>query len=555
VAGTATVEGPADSVSMLVDRLAARLLVQEAGEGGALAGQTTASLPALRAFLAGQAAFRRHDLDAALRGYDRAVALDSGFALAALQQARTADRLQSADQQGVALARAWRAREALSEQDRAVLLALAGPRYPGPSTVGEQLAAWARPVGLTPDRADAWYELGARYLHAGAELGMGDAPARAAAALRQVLAIDPAYAPARALLAHLAANGTLVAGGAGAPSERSLAEAAGPLAGFARWRTAVARADAGALARLRDSLPRFGRANLRAIAQAGQFDAVAVADARRAVELLRARSTRPADRIEALAADHALALNEGRLRAAAAALERLEGVEPGSHAALRLRVLDALYGDADAERGAAAARELARATTPDGQDARAVRVADACVLAQWRLGRGDTTGVAQAVGALRAEPDALPAAGTSVLAGAAAGVCADLVEASMAVALERRDARVLVARLDSLALTPATAGDAHTYAPILVARLHERLGDDAAALAAVRRRAYMVGWPRYLAATLRAEGRYAARAGAPVVARAAYDRYLVLRAEPDPEAAAQAESVRRARAELAPGAG
>jgi hypothetical protein len=136
---------------------------------------------------------------------------------------------------------------------------------------------------------------------------------------------------------------------------------------------------------------------------------------------------------------------------------------------------------------------------------------------------------------------------------AAAGpACALLLEAAAAVEARAPEAPTLVARLDSLALTAAAAGDAVTYAPILHARLHGRLGDPARALAAVRRRAGAVAWPRYHAAALRDEARYATLAGDAAGARAAHLRFLALRAAPDPELRPQVEAVRAALASLTP---
>jgi serine/threonine-protein kinase len=53
-----SVEGPLDSLSVLVDRLTAGLLAGVPHAGGALAQLTTASLPALRAYLDGQSLYR-----------------------------------------------------------------------------------------------------------------------------------------------------------------------------------------------------------------------------------------------------------------------------------------------------------------------------------------------------------------------------------------------------------------------------------------------------------------------------------------------------------------
>jgi DNA-binding SARP family transcriptional activator len=543
VAGSASVEGPTDSLTALVDRLAVRLLAQEAGEDPALAGQTTESLPALRAFLAAQAAFRGTRYDDAARGFQRALQQDSTFALAALQLVRSADRLRATDDRQWALALAWRGRAALSERDQALLAALAGPRFPDPTPAAELLAAWERPARLTPDRAAGWVELGGRLFEAGAVAGVPSARARAAVALRRALDIDASDAHARLLLAQLAAPPPGTPAEAPLPSPAALRDSAGPLAPFLGWRVAVARGDSAALAAWRESLPRLGPANLRAIAQAAQYDVVGLADARRAVTILRQRAGRPAERQDAAQAAHALALNEGRLDDAARALAELAELRPGGGGAQRLRVLDALYGDASDEAADAAARALATA--------RPEQPADACVVAQWRLARGDTSGVARVADALRAlpPPAAVPAGGA--VAAAPPALCAELLDAALAVAGGADDAGARLARLDSLALTPATAGDAAAYAPILLARLHARLGDAAGALAASRRRAYMVGWPRYLATALREEGRWAALAGDVAGARVAWERHLALRAAPDAALAAPTETVRRDLAALA----
>jgi len=552
--GEGTVEGPADSILTLVDRLAARLLLQEAGEmnaDGAIADQTTASLPALRAFLAGQAAFRRAEFAVARRAYERALRLDSSFALAALQLVRADDRLQVHAGRSAALALAWSGRDALGEQERAALTALTGPRYPAPSSADEQLAAWQRLVELAPDRAESWYELGLRFLHDGAVLGRSDWPRRAVSAFQRALSIDSGYAPARVALVQVAARSPSIAGFV--PGDSTLRAASlGPLAPFARWRAAVAHGDARALDRIRDTLPRLGRANLRAIAQASQFDAGALDDGRRALRELHGRTTQLADRVDLAEAEHSLALNEGRQRDAVDAAGRLDDLRPGSDAALRLAVLDALYGDGDQRAAEAAIPDLVRTTLQPLSTQRTVRVrqtADGCVLAQWRLGHGDTTDVRRLADLLRAEP------ANGVVESVAVTppwVCAGLVEAALAVQLGRPDAFRLLARIDSLALSPAVVGDAAAYAPLLLARLHERLGDVSGALAATRRRSYMVGWPRYLATTLRAEGRYAGLLGATEVAHSAYERFLALRAQADSALAPDVQAVRRAVTSLVP---
>jgi hypothetical protein len=89
--------------------------------------------------------------------------------------------------------------------------------------------------------------------------------------------------------------------------------------------------------------------------------------------------------------------------------------------------------------------------------------------------------------------------------------CAELLEASHAVVVQQPDARARVVRLDSLAFTVQGAGDASAYAPIVVARLFERLGDRPSARQALRMAQPIVDWPRYAAAAARYERALAER--------------------------------------------
>ena len=77
-------EGPLDSLSVLVDRLTAGLLAGEAGETENLVNLTTTSLPALRAYLEGRSAYRDARYTEAVQQFGRALEFDSTFALAGL---------------------------------------------------------------------------------------------------------------------------------------------------------------------------------------------------------------------------------------------------------------------------------------------------------------------------------------------------------------------------------------------------------------------------------------------------------------------------------------
>jgi serine/threonine-protein kinase len=90
--GRAQVDGPADSVLPLVDRLSVALLrdvwrSREPLPSLRIASLTTDSLAALRAYLQGERHYRRLDFDSALTAYTRAVEVDSSFALAHLRRA------------------------------------------------------------------------------------------------------------------------------------------------------------------------------------------------------------------------------------------------------------------------------------------------------------------------------------------------------------------------------------------------------------------------------------------------------------------------------------
>ncbi|MEO8562238.1 MAG: BTAD domain-containing putative transcriptional regulator [bacterium] len=505
VSAEASISGPVDSLTTLIDRLAGQLLAAEAGEDAQLALQTTRSLPALRDFLAGQAALRKLDYTAALRQYNAALARDSGFALAALQAATMADRLLDVAQLRRSLAVAWAHRDALNERDRLRLDTYVAAPFSAPASQLQQWSAWQRMIELAGSDADLGFALGWRILHDGALAGVADPRARTVEALRRSTLSD-AHPPTRGLLASM--------GVVAIDSNPSVAML-GPLAPFVRWRAAIARSDTVARVHIRDTIFRLGPANLRAIALSSQYDGVATADGALATEYLAARATRLAERVDAMLAEHAGAVLHGRTGAALDVISRLERAQPGSFAAQRLRVLDALYGDGDSAVAVAAARELAVASGIGvrGSPAAALtssesRDANLCVVGQWFSARGDSASARRAAVALRSRRGLAVAA-----VSASPAVCASMLNAALAVGARARDARSQLLHLDSLVLSPQVVGDLSTYAPLLLARLHERLGDVPGALAAVRRRAYMMDWPRYLAVMLREEARLSERAG------------------------------------------
>ena len=547
VGAEASVEGPTDSLTTLVNRLASKLMVARAGEDDRFTDQTTPSPVALRAFLDGQSAYRRGDYNAALPSYERALQLDSTFALAALHLALAADQINDAEQHDRALALAWAYRGDLSTRDRVHLVAFAGPRYPAPSNEAEQLEAWERAVTRAPDRADVWYELGERLLHHGALLGLRDSRERAAAAFRRALDLDPRLVPARQLLVLAAARSRDTAVSAAVTSQLT-EDSLGDLAPALRWRLALVRGDAREVTRVEKTLISLSDANLRLIGMSSLFDAVGIDDGARAVGIRTERGG-TADPVDAIMAAHALALNAGQPTVALRLTQSLQTLEPGSRAHLRLQILDALYGDGDGTAAEHAARDLAKyadAPVAPALDSRSLQLADMCVLEQWRLWHGITVGTRRAVSLLRRSP--LPRVVVPLSPNQVA--CADILDATWSVVTNQPDVLRRVVRLDSLMLGGPAVSDAVTYAHIAVARLYDRLGEPRRALEAIRNRTYMVGWPRYLATARREEGRLAALVGDVEGAVRSYERYLALRPSAETVVQAADKAVRKDLADL-----
>ena len=525
VLATATVEGSADSVSVLATRLAAKLLVSEAHDDSTLVRWDT-PIAALSAFLDGHQLYHQSSFMAAAREYREALSIDSTFVPAALQLARVADRIGDAEMKDAAIARAWQHRAKLDEGSRTVLIALAGPRYPAASSPREALDAWAHVVHTWPQRAGSWYELGARLAHDGRRLGVEGSGEQALAALNHAIVLEPDYKPARDLLAHLALRPA-------AQSDRSLSsfhsDPSSSLAPFLRWRAAVAHHDTTEQLAVRDDLASLNSENLRAIAMASQFDAVGLEDGMRAIDLLAARATNAAERVDATLAAHSLALNTGNTAEALAQTTRLRDLRPDSHAYLRLRVLDALYAAGDTTAARVAATELAAPVDSLFRDFPLLRTrvaADACVLAQWRLAHRDTAEVRAIISLLRARD--VGRADQPIAA--APAICGDLVEAQIATLAKRREAAALVDRLDGLVLTSAVAGNLSQYANIAISRMYIELGNPRRALTAIRKRDYMSGWPAYLGTVWRDELRLARLVGDSRRAIATDDRISGLRA-------------------------
>ncbi|MGH7616322.1 MAG: hypothetical protein ACREPM_03765 [Gemmatimonadaceae bacterium] len=500
-----SVEGPADSVGLLTNRLAAKLLVSAAGEDSLVALRWHPPLAAIGAFLRGRESYQHGQYVDGVRSLRASLRLDSTFAPAAMLLARAADRIGDLDEQDAAIARAWPYRAALDAGDRAELVAMAGPLYPRATPQPSAVEAWARVVKISPQRAGSWYELAARLIREGRRVGGRTANEQANVALNHALVLDPSYGAARDLLTHLTVR---IDAGRNAAAAPAMVDTASTLGAFLRWRAALATGDTATLRTLRTSWPSLTRECARAIAMASQFDAVGLDDGARAIALLAARATTTKERVEMTLAAHSMALITNHPAEALALTVRLEQLRPDSHGYLRLRVIDALYGNGDPVAARDAARELSAPLDSSFRGFSLLRVraeADVCIVGQWKLAHRDTTNFQAMLRVLRSAD----LRRDEQLISAAPDVCADLLEASLAVATKRREARQLVDRLDELVLTTAVAGNASMYANIAIARMYTALGEPDRALTALRRRTYMAGWPAYLATVWREEARLA----------------------------------------------
>jgi hypothetical protein len=126
-------------------------------------------------------------------------------------------------------------------------------------------------------------------------------------------------------------------------------------------------------------------------------------------------------------------------------------------------------------------------------------------------------------------------------------LCAALLDAMLASAEGRGDAGLALNRVDSLELAvPHQLGGSFVSRNLLIARLHEARGDRAGALATVRRRVYSWLETPYLSSFFREEGRLASLTGDRAGAIRAYQHYLTLRSDPEPELGSQVAQVRAA---------
>ena len=537
-----TVDGPTDSLAWLVDRLAIRLLARSSGETEArLPDLTSRSPDAIRAYLAGQAAYRRGAYAEALELYERAIATDSSFALAALAAAAAAHWITEDSRRDAAMAVAEANVGRLSPNDRLLLrlrAAVSGVPVAQPWRNWLLLADSATRV--TPDRAEAWFELGDVYFHEGRALGIRDARLRAKAAFARATELDSAFVAPLEHLIELAAM-------SGDTSEvRRLAglyfrvDSIGDLADFMRWRVAVTLGDSGAQAAVRARMNRMTVSTLFRIAGTAQLDAVGLQDVTPALEAAARQSSGPSALLSVL--DAATAANRGHGAKLDSSMTLAERAGFPRWRIAAIRVGAGAFWLPDSGLAGSGAKHLESVLSSAGRE-RTVHES-MCSLGEFAFARGD----ARRLDRMRAALRDLVASQSDTAAIEEARICALKLDAGLAI-LRNPEAAGDAVRQFELAIDdmPPTSPADH----LILALMHERRGDHRASLAAAQRREHhWIGGLFFLTAYLLQEARMARIVGEDSTATRAYQHYLRLRTDPDPALRPALEQVRGELAEL-----
>jgi Tfp pilus assembly protein PilF len=522
-----SVEGSADSLSVLVDRLAATLLLgPDAADDGTepATSMALASTPlaAIREYVLGQGAYRTGHYDDAVEHFDRALARDSTFALAALGLAQSAGWAGASSlQRGVRLA--WHYQDRLPKRARVILLSSVGgadalrngyaPNAAVTSAVEEAAQA-------NPDDPEVWYRLGDHYLHHGSAIGLAAPLDRASAAFRRAVALDPTFVPPFIHLVQLAARSGDTTAVRRIARQLFQRDSTSEAAHFIRWRMAIALGDSAELRALRARFDEMPLGALRLILTTAHCDAVGLGDADRALAAILLRSATADERANALVHAHAYALDRGRWAEALRATEEIRDADPVPRWHLRIRVLDALYAGGDTAAARTAIDTLGPfADGPLASDARArsAQYEDISVVTQWRLWQGERRGLTRALQRLTISVSP----SDSLRRVVANSIAAALLRAIAANTGGARDLAT-VEELDELLATNVLAPLEWPglYPALVAARLFALNGQPSRGLTAVRRRVHYFPESTYLAPSLALEASLAEQLGDSVTAAA-----------------------------------
>ncbi|MGQ0704420.1 MAG: protein kinase domain-containing protein, partial [Gemmatimonadales bacterium] len=329
-----TVEGPKDSLFAMVDRLATQLLALGAGASSQqLALLTTTNPEALRAYLDGVVAYRRGSFELATRRLDRAVQIDSTFALA-LSALVEAAGWASTSLDLVRVRRlAWSYRERLSQRDQLLLSIRLGSQYPKNTPWHVRIADRQRATQLAPESPEAWYLWADALFHYGRLADVRDPHAEARRGFEQAFRLDSLFGGP---ISHLSTLAFLRDDSSEVRrwSERFAAlDTTSSIARLTVWERVASSRNAHAIAAQLARLDSTGRAAAPAsIPFAYPLDSVSVAHLDEFVAIAQKAATSPTasptDRLGVFQGLRLIAVNRGRPSEARTWLDSARAVNP-----------------------------------------------------------------------------------------------------------------------------------------------------------------------------------------------------------------------------------
>jgi tetratricopeptide (TPR) repeat protein len=535
--------GSMDELAVVVDRVAAELLSRWAGQDAQrVATLTSASLPALREFLAGQAEYRRGRFDVAAERFRDAIAADSQFALAALglYNARRWAAMPTESQHAAELA--WRNRDRLARRDLDYLLTHLGSDYPAPRPPPEIIDTWTAFVGTYPDSPDAWFELGDALFHMGRNVGRAYALDESVRAFERALELDPDFAPSRLHLleAYIIRGDTARVRATRDDLLRSAPEIRDTHHG---WLAALALDESEEIARMRARLDSAPVAELASFVTVAQGTGIPTVDVTRALQLLEQRAGSRAELSGHLFQRFFYELNAGRPMAAMRSIQRQADVS-GTATNLGWALMAVAYPEVTGDMVSHITARLERANAgPPPQGFEFYEWFNTqCGLAAVAHRAGDQGRARSHVRRIRAASGGRPPGQELII-----DLCAGGIEAALAAHDDPPSARPMLARLDRWLESEHLPRAAREGVNFLTLISHLELGDEVAALRAARRRDYYQTFA--LAPVLLETARIHRAMGDTADAVLHYRHFLNLRHDPEPGTAA--ELTETARQELA----